>query len=148
MSAPYSNIFAVQPTDGQQVWVRRLFEEDPFLMHWSSINKYFSDAGGDFTAAGFGDPGANGQYYANAGANQTVGYINRVSKWSLYYNPGSPAWSLSPDPPNSGGDDEYETNSGGSPTDIWVVNDGTPPAGTVTSNLVIPWWMVSRWRAL
>jgi hypothetical protein len=146
MSNPWFDIVISQPTDGAQVWVRRTFLENPFLMYWHATEATFTTLPGDLVVSGAGDAAYNGNYLLIGQPATGPLYQNSTGAQYLGMAALNLIWGIGPSPSFNSALNRYTTPLYPGVTSTWVVSHGTAPAPTVTMSRVIPWYIISRWR--
>lgn len=156
MPGPWQSILAAQPADGQTVWVRRLYFDDPTEAVYSQANTRFQIgpkvvAMSDFVTA------TPPLILTQSGTlNGAILYSNPLP-YFLYWAPSDATWALAPTAGLDGGSEDYSMywvngatpDPTGDPTDIqgrWNTVAATGPAGyTYDATLYLPWSGVDRW---
>jgi hypothetical protein len=148
MSATWNDIALVQPTNGQQVWVRRYYFDNPFLMYWRATTMRFTSLASDLVVSGAGTSTVNGSYNEAGDINGFPLYITDAGTAVINVGANTINWAMGGATIQSATVSLYNGTAGPRPTVTWSAHFGTAPLPIVTLALTIPWYLIVRWRPM
>jgi len=146
MPSLWIDILDAQPTDGQLVWFRRTYFSNAKQATFDAATQTFTTGNSTLAGSGFGNPNYNTTFTLAPTLHNGQPYWTTTTGHFLFYDAPENLWLLSGalDDDSSVADYQNPTTSHFAP---WYDPNNNSQPGTIATNaLVLPWYMVSRWR--